>query len=120
MCIALAIIMARTVYIIGEQQKISGLRHHRQGDNKDKVSRVLRFMSPVSLPDMREEEEVNSYLGSTGQFDTDHEKERNLGKRKRKKKQRKKRKNKKQKKDTYNIRPFQKATVSVYLPCIHT
>ena len=112
MCIALAIIMARTVYIIGEQQKISGLRHHRQGDNKDKVSRVLRFMSPVSLPDMREEEEeVNSYLGSTGQFATDHEKERNLGKRRRKKKQ--KRKKKKQKKATYNIRPFQKDTVSV-------
>ena len=112
MCIALAIVMASAVYIIGEQQKISGLRHHRQGDNKDKVSRVLRFMSPVSLPDMREEEEVNSYLGSTGQFDTDHEEERNLGKR-RKKKQRKKRKNKKQKKATYNIRPFQKDTVSV-------
>ena len=165
MCTALAIIMASAVYIIGEQQKIGGLRHHRRDHGK--VSRVLRFMSPELLSNMREKEEeevVNSSFSSTGQYTADHhEEERNLGKRGRKKKQkRKKRKKKKQKakslkggttthisintiKDavvesftepkqssksgkeesdtqtvlsssstSYNIRPFQKDTVSVW------
>ena len=97
MCIALAIIMARTVYIIGEQQKktTAGLRHHRRDD--DKVSRALRFMSPVPWPDMGKEKERKSL--DRAQYAADHhEDERNLGKRGRKKKQRKKRKNNKNKK----------------------
>lgn len=114
MCTALAIIVASAVYIIGEQQKIGGLRRHdHQNQYRDnKVSRALRFMSPVPWPDMGKEKERKSL--DRAQYAADHhEDERNLGKRGRKKKQRKKRKNKKQKKATYNIRPFQKDTVSV-------
>jgi len=91
-CAALTAIVGSAVYIIGGQQKIGGLRHHRRDD--DKVSRALRFMSPVPWPDMGKEKERKSL--DRAQYAADHhEEERNLGKRGRKKKQRKKRKNKK-------------------------
>ena len=95
MCTALAIIVASAVYIIGEQQKktTAGLRHHRRDD--DKVSKALRFMSPVPWPDMGKEKERKS-LDRAQYAANHHEDKRNLGKRGRKKKQkRKKRKNKK-------------------------
>jgi len=98
MCTALAIIVASAVYIIGEQQKIGGLRRHdHQNQYRDnKVSRVLRFVSPVSLPDMRKERERKSL--DRAQYAADHhEDERNL-KRNRKKKQKRKKKKKNKKK----------------------
>ena len=96
MCTALAIIVASAIYIIGEQQKIGGLRRHdHQNQYRDnKFSRALRFMSPVPLwPDMGKEKERKSL--ERAQYDADHhEDERNLGKRNNKKKQKKKKKKK--------------------------
>ena len=75
MCTALAIIVASAVYIIGEQQKIGGLRRHdHQNQYRDnKVSRTLRFISPVPWPDMGKETERKSL--DRAQYAADHHEE---------------------------------------------
>ena len=107
-CAALTVIVGSAVYIIGGQQKIGGLRHHRRDDGK--VSRALRFMSPVPWPDMGKEKERKSL--DRAQYAADHhEEERNLGKRGRKKKQRKKKKKNKKPK-TEKSKTYEKSSVS--------